>query len=89
MGNLKKILAKETLPWLKKSAIQIINVFVILFLYGHLYNMLNNKWIHLEFVTTIAGVWAFILLGYWLFWKLLGTDKMIASLIAQLKKKKK
>ena len=70
MGKLKTIWekikkwAKETaLPWVKKGAIQIINVIVVFFLYGQLDNMLNNEWIHLGFVTAIAGLWAFVLLG--------------------------
>ena len=95
MGKLKalwekiKKWAKETaLPWLKKGAIQIINVLVVLFLYGQLDNMLQGQEIHLGLVTTIAGFWGFILLGYWIFWKLFGLDKVIASLIAQWKKKK-
>ena len=81
--------AKETaLPWLKKGAIQIINVLVVLFLYGQLDNMLQGQEIHLGLVTTIAGVWGFVLLGYWIFWKLFGFDKVWASLMKQRKKKR-
>jgi len=81
--------AKETaLPWLKKGAIQIINVLVVLFLYGQLDNMLQGEEIKLGLVTTIAGAWAFVLLGYWIFWKLLGADKVWASLMKQRKKKR-
>jgi hypothetical protein len=80
--------AKETaLPWLKKGAIQIINVLVVLFLYGQLDNMLQGQEIHLGFVTTVAGLWGFVLLGYWIFWKLFGMDKAVKALIAQKKKK--
>ena len=81
--------AKETaLPWLKKGAIQIINVLVVLFLYGQLDNMLQGEEIKLGLVTTIAGGWAFVLLGYWIFWKLFGFDKVWASLMKQRRKKK-
>jgi len=81
--------AKETaLPWLKKGAIQIINVLVVLFLYGQLDNMLQGEEIKLGLVTTVAGIWGFVLLGYWIFWKLLGADKAVKSLIAQRKKKR-
>jgi len=95
MGKLKalwekiKKWAKETaLPWLKKGAVQIINVLVILFLYGQLDNLLQGQEIHLGLVTTVAGLWGFILLGYWIFWKLLGADKVVKAFIAQRKKKK-
>lgn len=81
--------AKETaLPWIKKGAIQIINVIVVLFLYGQLDNMLQGEEIKLGLVTTIAGLWGFVLLGYWIFWKLFGFDKVWASLMKQRKKKK-
>jgi len=96
MGKLKqiwekiKIWFKETaVPWLKKGAIQIINVLVVLYLYGQLDNMLQGQEIHLGFVTTVAGLWAFVLGGYWLFWKLFGFNKVWASLIAKWKKKRK
>ena len=81
--------AKETaLPWFKKGAIQIINVIVVFFLYGQLDNMLQGEEIKLGLITTIAGLWGFVLLGYWIFWKLFGFDKVWASLMAQRKKKK-
>ena len=81
---------KETaLPWLKKGAIQIINVIVVLFLYGQLDNLLQGEEIKLGLTTAVAGLWGFVLLGYWIFWKLLGFDKVWASLMEQRKKKKK
>lgn len=96
MGKLKQIWEKikkwflETaVPWLKKGAIQIINVLVVLYLYGQFDNLLGGQEIHLGFVTTVAGLWAFVLAGYWLFWKLLGGDKIVKGLIAQWKKKRK
>ena len=53
--------AKETaLPWLKKGAIQIINVLVVFFLYGQLDNMLQGEEIKLGLVTTIAALWGFV-----------------------------
>ena len=82
--------AKETaLPCAKKGAIQIINVIVILFLYGRFDDLLQGQEINLGFATTVAGLWAFVLAGYWIFWKLFGFDKVWASLMAQRKKKKK
>jgi len=94
MGKLKTIWekikkwAKETaLPWLKKGAIQIINVIVVLFLYGQLDNIVAGEPAHTKFALLVAGLWAFVLLGYWIFWKLFGFDKVWASLIKQWKKK--
>jgi hypothetical protein len=76
--------AKETaLPWLKKAWLQIVNVIIVLFAYGQLDNA------GLSGAATLVGFWGFILLGYWIFWKLFGLDKVIAALIAQKKKKKK
>lgn len=86
--KIKKWFKETALPWLKKGAIQIINVLVILFLYGQLDNLLNGQEIHLALVTTIAGLWAFVLAGYWLFWKLFGFDKVWVSLVKQWKKKR-
>lgn len=81
--------AKETaLPWLKKGAIQIINVIVVLFLYGQLDNIVAGEPAHAKLALFVAGLWAFVLLGYWIFWKLLGADKAVKALIAQKKKKK-
>jgi len=95
MGKLKalwekiKKWAKETaLPWLKKGWLQIVNVLIVLFAYGQFDNLLQGQEIHLGLATTILGVWGFVLLAYWIFWKLFGLDKVIASLIAQRKKKK-
>lgn len=68
--------AKETaLPWLKKGAVQILNVIVVLFLYGQLDNVLNAEKAHVGLATTVAGLWVLVLAGYWLA-KALGFDKI-------------
>jgi len=68
--------AKETaLPWLKKAWIQIVNVIIVLFAYGQLDNA------GLAGAAALVGLWGFILLGYWIFWKLFGFDKVWASLM--------
>jgi len=87
--KIKKWFKKTAVPWFKKGAIQIINVLVIFFLYGQFDNLLDGQEIALGFVTAIAGLWAFVLAGYWLFWKLLGMDKAVKALIEQWKKKHK
>lgn len=72
--------AKETaLPWLKTGWIHLASLLVIFIAYGHL----NGA------VEIFVGFWAFILSAYWLFWKLLGGDKMIKGAIAQRRKRRK
>lgn len=49
-------------PWIKKSWIQIVNVFMVLFAYGSMDNYnVPGTW--------LVGLWAFVLLAYWIFWK--------------------
>jgi len=76
--------AKETaLPWLKKSWLQIVNVVIVLFAYGQLDNA------GVAVAAGIVGLWGFILLGYWIFWKFLGADKVVKAFIKQQREKKK
>jgi nuclear transport factor 2 (NTF2) superfamily protein len=76
--------AKETaLPWLKKSWLQIVNVIIVLFAYGQLDNA------GAAVAAGIVGLWGFILLGYWIFWKLFGMDKVVKAFIKQQREKKK
>ena len=76
--------AKETaLPWLKKSWLQIVNVIIVLFAYGQLDNA------GAAVAAGIVGFWGFILLGYWIFWKLFGMDKVVKAFIKQQREKKK
>lgn len=76
--------AKETaLPWLKTAWLQIVNVFVVLFAYGKLDDA------GLAGASTLVGLWGFVLLGYWIFWKFFGSDKVIKAFIKQQKEKRK
>jgi len=75
--KIKKWFNTTTLPWLKISWLQIVNVFIVLAAYGALDNAGSSA-------TWYVGLWGFILLGYWIFWKFLGVDKMLKP-----KKKKK
>ena len=90
MGNLKglwekiKTWAKETaLPWLKKAWIQIVNVIIVLFAYGKLDDCGSAG------ATALVGFWGFILLAYWIFWKLFGMNKVVKGFIKQQREKKK
>jgi len=82
--------AKETaLPWLKVAWIQIVNVLIVLFAYGKLDDILNGQEVNVAFATALVGFWAFILAGYWIFWKLLGADKVVKAFIKQQREKRK
>ena len=74
--------AKETAaPWLLKSWVQIINVLIILYAYGKLDEL------EASCSANLLGLWGFILIGYWLFWKLLGADKVVMPMLKKLWKK--
>lgn len=76
--------AKETaLPWLKTAWLQIVNVLVVLYAYGKLDDA------GVAGAATLVGLWGFVLLGYWIFWKFFGLDKAIKAFIKQQKEKKK
>lgn len=73
---------KETaLPWLLKSWLQIVNVLIVLFAYGKLDDLGSPA-------AGLVGLWAFILLAYWIFWKFFGVDKMIMPMLKAWWKKK-
>jgi uncharacterized membrane protein YraQ (UPF0718 family) len=82
MGKLKSIWDKikkwfkETgWPWLKKGSVQILNVIVVLFLYGQLDNVRSGQEAHVGLATVVAGLWVLVLAGYWAA-KLFGFDKI-------------
>ena len=88
MGKLKQIWEKikkwflETaVPWLRKAWLQIVNVIIVFIAYGQLDNCGSGA-------AWLLGFWAFILAGYWIFWKFFGADKAVLGLIKQWKKKR-
>lgn len=54
-------------PWLKKEWMQIINLLVLFIVYGNTDSLPG--------VQTVAGLWIFILLVYYIFWKFFGAEK--------------
>jgi len=77
---------KTAIPWLKKSWMQIVNIIVVFI--G--YNSLDEK----PGIQDILGIWLFLLLAYYIFWKLLGAEKMFpkkqpAKVVSTTKTKKK
>jgi hypothetical protein len=68
---IKKIKAwwnTTAIPWLKSSWMQIVNLIVLFIVYGN-----TDK---LPGVQTIAGLWIFVLLAYYIFWKFFGAEKI-------------
>lgn len=84
--KIKKWATETALPWLTKAWLQIVNVFIVLFAYGKFDDLANGQEINAPVMATIIGLWGFILLVYWIFWKFFGMDKVIKSAIAQKKK---
>lgn len=68
IDKIKKWFKNTALPWLKKEWMQIINILIIIFAY--------DKTDSLPVVQGIVGLWLFVLLVYYIFWKFLGVEKM-------------
>ena len=58
--------SKTAKPWLLKSWMQIVNIIVIAIAYGTTDS--------LPWVQGIVGFWLFLLLAYYIFWKLFGAE---------------
>ena len=59
---------KTALIWLKQSWMQIVNIIVMFIVYGNTDTLPG--------VQTIVGIWLFLLLAYYIFWKLFGAEKI-------------
>ncbi len=62
---------KTALPWLKKEWMQIVNIIVVAVTYA--------KTDSLPGLQAIVGLWLFILLAYYIFWKFFGAEKMFTK----------
>jgi hypothetical protein len=71
---------KTAVPWLKKNWMQVVNMLVLFIAYHNLDSMPGLQ--------TIIGLWLFVLIGYYIFWKLLGVDKLWAKIMEDRKKRK-
>jgi hypothetical protein len=67
--KIKAWVIKTAVPWLKKSWVQIVNILVVAFAYAHTDSLPGTQF--------IVGAWLFLLLGYYIFWKLFGLEKVI------------
>ena len=81
-NKIKKWSINTAWPWIKKGWLQIINVLIVLFAYGKLDDLGSPA-------SALVGLWAFILLGYWIFWKFFGVDAIVKKAIRDRKSKKK
>lgn len=70
LEKLKNWWSLTALPFLKTNWMQIVNI-IILFV---AYSTLSNN--DLSITEAIVGLWIFVLLGYYIFWKLFGAEKM-------------
>jgi hypothetical protein len=79
--KVKKWFKETALDWIKKGWLHALNVVVILFAYGKLDDCGSKAagWV---------GFYGFLLLGYWIFWKFLGADKVVKKFIEERKKNK-
>jgi hypothetical protein len=76
------------LPWFKTNWMQIVNLVVLFIAYSG-FNEVTQPWFSFA-----VGIWIFVLLAYYIFWKLFGFDKVIKKqevkrLNAEKKAKKK
>ena len=76
--KIKKWALTRAVPWLKKSWMQIVNVIVLFTSYG----CLNEE----TLCGTLVGLWIFVLLGYYIFWKLFGMESVVKDFIKRKEK---
>jgi hypothetical protein len=67
--KIKLWVTSKALPWLKSAWMQIVNVFVVLLAYSKLDDLGSGA-------TWFVGLWGFVLLAYYIFWKLFGASKL-------------
>lgn len=80
--KIKAWFLKTAWPWIKKSWIQIVNVLVVIYGYGKLDDAGYAG------AANVLGLWAFILLVYWIFWKFFGLDKVFYGWLEERKQRK-
>jgi len=73
---------KTAIPWIKAGWMQVVNMLVLFLAYTGFDEVSQPGY------SAAIGIWLFILLGYYIFWKLFGFDKVYATMREQRKKKK-
>lgn len=64
--NVKSWAIKTAWPWIKKGWMQAVNVIIVFIAYANLSPESKVEW--------LIGLWLFVLLAYYIFWKLLGIE---------------
>jgi len=67
INKTKDFLKLKILPWLTKNWLEIINLIVLFIMYSIIYEKPNMVW-----AEVIGGLWIFVLLVYYIFFKLFG-----------------
>lgn len=80
--KIRSWILRTALPWLAKGWYQIVNMLVLFIAYGHIDEVAQPG------LSNIVGLWLFILLAYYIFWKLFGFDKVYKKMREDRKKKK-
>jgi hypothetical protein len=67
-NQFKNWFLSKALPWLKKNWMQIVNFLIVFIAYDSLDDKVGAQ--------TVVGLWLFILMAYYIFWKLFGLEKL-------------
>ena len=67
--KIKKWAIETALPWLKKGWMQLVNIFVLIIAYKGFNELTQPGY------STVVGFWLFLLIVYYIFWKLFGVEK--------------
>jgi len=67
INKIKDFLKLKILPWLTKNWLEIINLIVLFIIYSIIYEKPGMAW-----AEVIGGLWIFVLLVYYIFFKLFG-----------------
>ena len=84
--TIKNWVVKTAWPWIKKSWVQIVNVLVVLYAYDKLGDAVTYNSSFPMWPEAFVGLWAFILIAYWVVWKFFGVDKIVKKLISDRRK---
>lgn len=67
IDDIKDFFNLKILPWLSKNWLDIINIIVLFIMYSIIYEKPGMEW-----AEVIGGLWIFVLLVYYIFFKLFG-----------------
>jgi len=79
----KKWITETAIPWIKAGLMQIVNMLILFVAYKGFDEVTQPGY------STIIAIWLFVLLGYYIFWKLFGFDKVWKKRREERKKAKK